>query len=270
MFTITELREHNIKNGLGIKLAYVAYLELSKSARQDPVTHNITEIMAVVNGKGVFNVDGDRHEVTKGDLFIVNADTVHNEEGVSDNFGVYIIGLENYSLGGGDTKVYKLGGERVCYYTEQIVKDYERKGKDFYENANLLFSLIINDVLEVARRVPVPNVKRGSNELINSVKKYLDGHFLEDLSIKSISERFFVNKTTLMHAFKKHVGVSVIDYVIQKRLQESKNWLRISDMTVAQISERCNFSNPSYYVQYFKKQYNLTPIEYRKAKKQGE
>ncbi len=267
MFNLTEFREFNIQNNLGLRLAYVAYLELEKNAKQDYVTHNITEIMVVASGKGAFNVDGERYEVEKGDLFIVNSDAVHNEESLCDNFGVYIIGLENYSLGGGDTKVYKLGGDRVCYYTEQIVKDYERKGKDFYDNANLLFSLIINDVLEVARRVPVPNVKLGSNELINSVKKYLDGHFLEDVSVKSLSERFFINKTTLMHAFKKHVGVGVYDYVIKKRLQESKNWLKISNMTVAQISERCNFSNPSYFVQYFKKQYKVTPIEYRKEQK---
>lgn len=265
MFNLTEFREYNIKNGLGIKLAYVAYLELNDGARQDPVTHNITEIMAVVSGKGLFNVDGNRHEVKKGDLFIVNADTVHNEESLSYDFGVYIIGIENYSLGALSKQKSYNGGDRVSYYAEQIVKDYESKGKLFVDNANLLFSLIINEVLFLSSAIPVPSVKRGSNELINSVKKYLDGHFLEDITVKSLSEKFFINKTTLMHAFKKSVGVGVYDYVIKKRLQESKNWLKISSMTVAQISERCNFSNPSYFVQYFRKVYGVTPIEFRKG-----
>lgn len=268
MFKITELREFNIQNNLGIKLAYVAYLELNENARQDYVTHNITEIMVVSSGKGAFNADGVRFDVKEGDLFIVNADVQHNEESLSKEFGVYIIGLENYSLSGGDgkPKAY-LGGERVMYFAEQILKDYEGNGKLFTENANLYFSLIINEVLALASKIPVPNVKRGSNELINSVKKYLDGHFLEDISVKSLSEKFYINKTTLMHAFKKSVGVGVYDYVIKKRLQESKNWLKISNMTVAQISERCNFSNPSYFVQYFKKAYGITPIEYRKNQK---
>ncbi len=268
MFKITELREFNIQNNLGIKLAYVAELELLDSARQDYVSHNITEIMVVKSGKGVFNTDGARHEVKQGDLFIVNADVYHSEESLSNNFGVYIIGLENYSLGGGDNALRSYaGGERVCFYVEQIVKDYENKGKIFIDNANLLFSLIINEVLFLASKIPVPNVKRGSNELINSVKKYIDGHFLEDISVKTLSEKFYINKTTLMHAFKKNVGVGVYDYVIKKRLQESKNWLKISSMTVAQISERCNFSNPSYFVQYFKKAFGVTPIEYRKGEK---
>ena len=201
-------------------------------------------------------------------MFIVNADTVHNEESLSGVFGVYIIGLENYSLGGGENRPRAYaGGDRIEYFAEQILKEYEGKGKLFVENANLYFSLIINEVLSLASIIPVPNVKRGSNELINSVKKYLDGHFLEDISVKTLSERFFINKTTLMHAFKKHVGIGVYEYVIQKRLQESKNWLKISSMTVAQISERCNFSTPSYFVQYFKKSFGVTPIEYRKGEK---
>ncbi|MBR3803929.1 MAG: helix-turn-helix transcriptional regulator [Clostridia bacterium] len=267
MFNLTEFREFNIQNNLGVMLSYVAYLELAKTARQDFVSHNITEIMVVVSGKGVFNADGERFEVKKGDLFIVNPDTVHNEESLSSDFGVYIIGIENYLLGAQDEFKAYAGGERVGFYAEQIVKDYESKGKMFVDNANLLFSLIINEVLFLSSAIPVPNVKRGSNELINSVKKYLDGHFLEDISVKSLSEKFFINKTTLMHAFKKSVGIGVYDYVIKKRLQESKNWLKISSMTVAQISERCNFSNPSYFVQYFKKVYGVTPIEYRKGEK---
>ncbi len=264
MFNLTEFREFNIQNNLGIKLAYVAYLELIKSARQDFVSHNITEIMVVASGKGAFNVDRERFEVKKGDIFIVNAHTVHNEESLSDDFGVYIIGLENYLLGDSDVKNIYQGGERVCYYAEQIVKDYESKGKLFIDNANLLFSLIINEVLFLTSITPVPNAKRGSNELINVITKYLDGHFLEDISINKIAERFFVNKTTLMHNFKRHVGVGVMDYVLSLRLKESKNWLKISELTVSEISERCNFSNPSYFIKYFKKRYGLTPIEYRK------
>ncbi len=264
MFNLTEFREFNIQNNLGIKLAYVAYLELSKNTRQNYVSHNITEIMVVSSGKGVFNANGERFEVKRGDIFIVNAHIVHNEQGLSDDFGVYIIGLENYLLEGNEGHRTYAQGERVCYYAEQIVRNYERKSKLFIDNANLLFSLIINEVMFLASIVPVPNAKRGSNELINVITKYLDGHFLEDVSINAVAEKFFINKTTLMHNFKKHVGVGVMDYVLSLRLKESKNWLKISELTVSEISERCNFSNPSYFIKYFKKRYGLTPIEYRK------
>lgn len=263
---MVQLREFNIKTRLGVKLAYVAYLELDKGVYHQPVTHNITEIMAVKQGAGAFSVDGERYKVNKNDLLIVNANTLHNEEGISNNFGVYIIGIENYSLQGGDgekTVPVSVGTDRICYYAEQIVKDYERGARDFYENANMLFSLIINEAVESARKTLKPNVKMGSNELINSVKKYLDGHFLEDVTIKKLAERFYTNKTTLMHGFKRQLGVSIMDYVIKKRLKESENWLKISNMTVAEISDRCSFSNPSYFSRYFKNAYGVTPTEFR-------
>lgn len=270
MFKIIELRDYNIKNGLGIKLAYVAYLEQGEGAYKEAVTHNITEIMAINSGRGVVSLQGKRYEVGKNDFLIVNPDILHNEESKSQNFGVYIIGIENYLLENDDKDKnvsYHAEDNRICYYAEQIVKDYERESKTFYENANLLFSLIINEVLSNTQAKPVPNVKTTSNELINMVKKYLDGHFSEDISIKALADKFFINKTTLMHSFKKNMGISIIEYVIEKRLKESENWLKISNMSIAQIAERCNFSNPSYYTQHFKRRNGITPVEYRKLNK---
>lgn len=268
MFKNVELRDFNIKTGLGIKLAYVAYLEQGVGVFNEAVTHNITEIMAVKSGRGVFTLQGERFEVNQNDFVITNPDILHNEESKSQNFGVYIIGIENYLLeNANDKPFYHASDNRICYYAEQIVKDYESESKSFYENANLLFSLIINEVLLNTQAKPIPNVKTSSNELINMVKKYLDGHFSEDISIKLLADKFFINKTTLMHSFKKNIGVSTIEYVIEKRLKESENWLKISNMSIQQIAERCNFSTPSYYTQHFKRRYGITPVEYRKLNK---
>jgi CRISPR/Cas system CMR-associated protein Cmr5 small subunit len=76
-----------------------------------------------------------KKQVNKNDFLIVNPDTLHNEESKSKNFGVYIIGIENYLLENNsqDKNVtYHAEDDRICYYAEQIVKDYERESKTFY------------------------------------------------------------------------------------------------------------------------------------------
>ncbi len=265
MFKRIELRKFNIANKFGIKLAYTALLELDNGKVQDTVTHNLTEIMYVKEGKGAFEVEGKIYPVQSGNLMIVNPDTLHSEMSNGDKFSVYIIGIENYVLQNplGVYEPIKLASDRVGYYLEQLFLDYESQNADFIENITCLFSLIINEITLNADYTPQRYVKSSGNEVTNLVKKYLDEHFLEEVSIDLLSRKFFANRTTLMHNFKKFVGKSIKAYVLEKRLEDAENWLKISNLTATEICYRSGFQTPAYFCKYFKGKYGLTPNEYR-------
>ncbi len=266
MFKRIELRKYNIANKFGIKLAYTALLELDNGKIQDTVTHNLTEIMYVKEGKGAFEVENKIYQVKKGDLMIVNPDTLHSEMSGGGKFSVYIIGIENYLLQNplGVYEPISLTLDRIGYYIEQLFIDYESQNADFVENATCLFSLIINEITQKAEYTPQPFVKSSGNEVTNLIKKYIEEHFLEDISIDLLSRKFFANKTTLMHNFKKFTGTSIKAYVLDKRLEDAENWLKISNLTATEICYRSGFQTPAYFCKYFKSKYGLTPNEYRR------
>ena len=266
MFKRIEFRKFNISNKFGIKLAYTALLELDNGKSQDTVTHNLTEIMYVKEGKGAFVVEGKTFAVKKGDLMIVNPDTLHSETSCGEKFGVYIIGIENYALQNplGVYEPITLLSDRIGYYLEQLFLDYETQNLDFIENITCLFSLIINDITQKADYTPQRLVKSSGNEVTNLIKKYIDEHFLEDISIDLLSRKFFANKTTLMHNFKKFTGTSIKAYVLEKRLEDAENWLKISNLTATEICYRSGFQTPAYFCKYFKSKYGLTPNDYRR------
>ena len=266
MFKRIEFRKFNISNKFGIKLAYTALLELDNGKSQETVTHNLTEIMYVKEGKGAFIVEDKTYSVKKGDLMIINPDTLHSETSSGGKFSVYIIGIENYVLQNpsGVYEPISLTFDRVGYYLEQLFIDYETQNVDFIENITCLFSLIINDVTEKANYTPQRLVKSSGNEVTNLIKKYIDEHFLEDISIDLLSRKFFANKTTLMHNFKRFTGTSVKAYVLEKRLEDAENWLKISNLTATEICYRSGFQTPAYFCKYFKSKYGLTPKEYRR------
>ena len=114
--------------------------------------------------------------VKKGDLMIVNPDTLHSETSVGGKFGVYIIGIENYVLQNplGAYEPISLTVDRVGYYLEQLFLDYESQNLDFIENITCLFSLIINDITQKADYTPQRLVKSSGNEVTNLIKKYID------------------------------------------------------------------------------------------------
>jgi len=68
----------------------------------------------------------------------------------------------------------------------------------------------------------------------------------------------------MVHVFTEEYGISPINYLISKRIEEGKQLLQRTDYSLALIGRTLGFSSPSYFSQAFKKQVNCTPMEYRK------
>ena len=77
-----------------------------------------------------------------------------------------------------------------------------------------------------------------------------------------------MNKYYLAHAFTKYTGLSPINYLLQKRIQEAKSLLESTSCSIAQISNMLGFSSQSYFSQVFKKSTGKTPIQHRNESKE--
>lgn len=76
-----------------------------------------------------------------------------------------------------------------------------------------------------------------------------------------------VNKYYLVHSFSKEYEISPINYLIERRVQESCYLLCDTDHSLSQISHMMGFSSPSYFSQSFRKTMGMSPMEYRKKKR---
>ena len=96
------------------------------------------------------------------------------------------------------------------------------------------------------------------------IEKYIDAHFKEDLTLDTLSELTFLNKYHIVHAFKQYKGISPINYMIQKRLDEAKLLLSTTNLQISEIAYIVGFTSQSYFAQAFKKATNMSPLQYRK------
>ena len=76
-----------------------------------------------------------------------------------------------------------------------------------------------------------------------------------------------MNKYYLSHAFKREFGISPINYMISKRIEESKYLLTETDLSMSQIAQLLGFSSLSYFSQVFRRTQEISPKEYRKNMK---
>ena len=73
----------------------------------------------------------------------------------------------------------------------------------------------------------------------------------------------------MVHAFSREYGISPINYLISRRIQESRYLLSTTDHSLSQIAHMLGFSSPSYFSQSFRKLSGMSPMEYRKQQRSG-
>lgn len=61
------------------------------------------------------------------------------------------------------------------------------------------------------------------------------------------------------------MGISLINYLIKKRIEVAKDLLSNTDHPVHLISDKVGYGNYSYFTRIFKKETNYTPMDYRKV-----
>lgn len=107
-----------------------------------------------------------------------------------------------------------------------------------------------------------PDLSVETKDLLSSVMSYIQIHLDEDLSLSMLAGKFFVSKYYLSHLFKDSLGVSVHQYILQKRLNLCAQEL-INGKEVTRVYHMHGFHDYSSFYRSFRKQYFLSPKEYQ-------
>lgn len=91
------------------------------------------------------------------------------------------------------------------------------------------------------------------SDKLKSILHYLDEHYVEDISLDLLAERFFISKYYLSHEFKKEYGTTIIQYILTKKITTAKELLRYSNSSIEEIARLCGIDDASYFNKVFKK-----------------
>lgn len=96
-----------------------------------------------------------------------------------------------------------------------------------------------------------------------SIKEYVDEHYAENIHRDCLTDVFFLDPNYASKIFKKEMGISFKDYIIQKRIDTAKDLLQNTNLPVNTVANNVGYDNYSYFSRIFKKVTDMTPIEYR-------
>lgn len=92
---------------------------------------------------------------------------------------------------------------------------------------------------------------------------FIYSHISSRITIKELAEYTNLSPSYLSRLFKKELGISISDYISEKKIEKAENLLKYSDFTFIEIANYLAFSSQSHFIQTFKKAVGLTPKKYR-------
>ena len=229
------------------------------------------ELFFVTGGKGRFQLQEDSFPVSVGDLLVVNATVPHTELSQAGSPMEYTVlgvdGLEILAETEGFDQLHLDSGWEEIMWCLRLITQEARGGQAGYQTVCnhllhvILLRLLRRDGLSLASDTP----ERKISKECSLVRRYIDNHFKENLTLDQLADVAHMNKYYLVHAFRREYNVSPISYLIARRTQESRFLLSNTDHTLSQIAQILGFSSPSYFSQSFRRMEGISPLEYRKS-----
>lgn len=99
---------------------------------------------------------------------------------------------------------------------------------------------------------------------IKEIKEYIEEHSSEDISLSSVSNKFYFNPSYLSRLFREKANTTFTQYVNQVRIEKAKSML-LSSQSIEKTALTAGFSSYHYFTKIFHKLTGMTPQEYKKS-----
>ncbi|MGE6719729.1 response regulator [Peribacillus frigoritolerans] len=125
----------------------------------------------------------------------------------------------------------------------------------------ILVDILIDFIEGIFRTLEQKSEHR--SPIIQSVVQYIQEHFYEELSLKTLSYKFHINSIYLGQLFQKETGLVFSEYINHLRLEKAKQLLRGTHLKAGIIGKQVGYSDSAYFYKQFKKAVGITPSAWR-------
>lgn len=98
------------------------------------------------------------------------------------------------------------------------------------------------------------------------VVAYIREHLSETITIDKLSDLACMSKPNFFRHFKRELGLTPIEFIIQERIKEAKKHLADPLVSITEACYRVGFNNTNHFFKLFKKHEGITPKAFREGK----
>lgn len=144
----------------------------------------------------------------------------------------------------------------------ELIEDLNGTAPFKETNSNLLLASLLIELNRITYNKLHQVSPSYQNVLYLNICDYINSHLGEDLSLDTLSEFFYASKYHISHIFKDNMGISLHQYILKKRIHASKNSV-LSGESLSKIYSEYGFKDYTSFYRAFKKEYGLSPKEFK-------
>jgi AraC-like DNA-binding protein len=258
--------------------------------------HDCVEVMYILSGSGVNEIDGIPYPVIAGDIYLINRGVTHafRATGGLDfynlmfQFSIFSAGERRMlqSIDGFDRFFHPPSGQAtgrgnpyVCKifpsprFTARIRSVFdELRAVGTEDGAFALLKrkawliLLLDEMFE-NDKVPLATGRRPSAaepDALPRILEYLHAYFTRPIAVDDVAAAACLSPAYVGQFFRARTGVPLVRYIQTLRVEMARGLLETgSDCRVTEIAGRCGFEDDSYFARIFRRLTGFTPTAYR-------
>ena len=231
------------------------------------------------------SISGDCYIGIAGDAFVVSPGNLHlmgSQTGTVDYF-TFLFPLKYISFRTDDMLDDKLleplnsghlminprvkdSAKELC---EQLIDIYMAENDETESKITAQIKtkiILLQFILEMWKKgFVIENDTSGRNIVEKEMVSYIQQNFTGKISLKEFGEQFHLSEKYISRYFKEHFHITLSQYITYLRLENAKQLLQDTDLSVTETAMQSGYQNVSYFIRSFKKTYGISPLKYRNS-----
>ncbi len=161
--------------------------------------------------------------------------------------------------------IYRLQVAGTDYQTVLMLFEQVQAARYLDHPLHLRLAINLTEQLLIRCQMLIPDqetLKRDPR--IEKALALINENYHQALAVNDLAKKINISDSHLAHLFKQHIGLSILDYRNEIRMSHACRLLSDSELPITRIAQHVGYGDSQYFSRCFKKQFNLSPREYRK------
>lgn len=136
-----------------------------------------------------------------------------------------------------------------------------------YENPEAFFGWLEDRCLRIGKYFEKERIDKAKN-IVEIAQEYIQQEFSDpEICLEKTAMEIGLTTAYFSGLFKKETGEAFVEYLTRLRLEKAMQMLDETDAKIYEIAEKTGYSDAGYFSHVFKKKYGVSPIQYRRQRK---
>lgn len=231
------------------------------------------ELIYLTQGEGYHWIETEKFKIEAPELYFLHAGQLHCWQFTSIPKGYVILFKEEFFNSINEVSILNLiknlssvvnismeGQQDISFIFEDIIREFNQGGEFSDQIINGYLRVIFSKLLKLSS---AESINASPNPLYNRFQKMIVEKCPKLRNVNDFAAELHTTRQQLNIICRRQSGKSASDHISAQMLLEAKRYILHTEKSMNEIAHLLNFNDTSYFIRFFKRHENTTPLQFR-------